>query len=224
MDRKKLIKKTIPLFFFAIALLAGLLIISAGTINYWQGWVYIGIMSVLVIFALTYLITKDPELLERRMRLKEKEKTQKLIIKFSWIFFLAIFIVPGLDFKYGWSEVPLPVIFISEFLVALGYFFFFLVLKENSYASRVIEVEKNQKVISTGPYSTVRHPMYTSIIIIYLATPTALGSYWALLTLIPIPIILVIRILNEEKVLKKELMGYKEYTEKVKYRLFPHIW
>jgi protein-S-isoprenylcysteine O-methyltransferase Ste14 len=143
---------------------------------------------------------------------------------FSWPLFLVTFILPGFDFRYGWSAVPTCLVILAYAVTLFGYYLFFLVMKENSYASRVIEVEKDQKVISSGPYAIVRHPMYVCMLIIYTAMPLALGSYWALLTVIPIPFLLAIRIWGEEKVLKKDLKGYTEYTKKVKFRLIPYIW
>jgi protein-S-isoprenylcysteine O-methyltransferase Ste14 len=158
------------------------------------------------------------------MKLNEKEVEQKTIIKLSLIPFLLAFILPGIDKRLGWSNVPMGIVAVAEIFVLLGYMIFFLVLKENQFASRVIEVEKGQKVIQTGPYRFVRHPMYLGAIVMYVASPVALGSYWALIPAIFIIPILVARIMNEESVLTKELEGYSEYKLKTKYRLIPGVW
>jgi len=214
------------LYLFPLALIiTGLILfLPAGTINYWQGWLFMAVLYLPFVFVAAYFIKHDPELLVRRMQYKEKEAQQKKIIKVSGLFFLAGALIPGFDFHYGWSNVPAAIVIISNFVVLLSYLFVFVVFKENSYASRIIQVEKGQKVISTGPYAVIRHPMYTSIILMYLFIPTALGSWWALLFFIPILIPIIFRIYNEEEVLMRELDGYKEYMKKVRYRLIPGIW
>ena len=148
----------------------------------------------------------------------------KLIIKLSFIPSLLAFILPGMDKRFGWSNVPIPIIVVAEILVLSGYILFFLVLKENQFASRVIEVEKGQKVIQSGPYRLVRHPMYMGAILMYVASPLALGSYWAILPAICIIPIFIARIISEERVLTKELEGYSDYKLKTRYRLIPSIW
>ncbi len=198
--------------------------LSAGTIQYWPAWIYIAIMIIPLLIVFQYLLKHDPELLERRMRRREKEKEQKLIIKLSYIYFVVAFVIPGFDFRYGWSNVTWSIVIVADILVLSGYLLFVLVLRENSYASRIIEVEEKQKVITTGPYSIVRHPMYTAILIMYILSPVALASYWAVIPAIFLVFIIIARIKNEEKVLKDELEGYPEYLQKVKYRLIPGIW
>lgn len=162
--------------------------------------------------------------MERRLKLKEREKEQKLIVMLSSVVFFIGFIIPGLDYRFHWSEVPAYLVIAADVFVLLGYLIVFLALKENMYASRVVEVDKEQKVISTGPYAIVRHPMYSGTILMFLSTPIALGSFWALIPSLLIPILIVYRILNEEKILLKELSGYKEYCRKTHYRLLPFIW
>jgi len=198
--------------------------LSAGTIRYWHAWVFLAILFIPMFFVLLYLLRYDPALLERRMRTREKEVPQKLIIKLSMIPFVAAFLVPGLDYRFGWSSVPVAVVIAADTVVFCGYIFFFFVLRENSYASRVVEVEKEQKVISTGPYAYIRHPLYSAVLLIYLFSPLALGSFWALIAMIPLPFVLILRIKNEESLLKEKLVGYEEYTGKVRYRLIPGIW
>lgn len=158
------------------------------------------------------------------MRMKERQRTQKWLISLSCLFFLPAFIIPGFDRRFEWSHVPLAVIVISVLLVLSGYLMFALVLKTNSYASRVIEVEKGQKVISARPYAIVRHPMYLAVLILFAFSPLALGSYWAMIPLVLLLILLVVRIKGEEKELLENLEGYKEYVMKTKYRLLPGIW
>ena len=173
---------------------------------------------------LIYFLKNDPELLERRMRSKEKETEQRLIIGIMSICFFFTFLIPGFDKRFGWSRIPIVVVIIADMVVLLGYGFVFLVLKENSYASRIIEVEKDQQVISSGPSAMVRHPMYLGVSLMFLFTPLALGSYWALIPAVLMIFVLVPRIFNEEKVLQRDLEGYREYMQKVRYRLIPGIW
>jgi protein-S-isoprenylcysteine O-methyltransferase Ste14 len=196
----------------------------AGTFWYWQAWAYMAILFIPMLGAFAYLIRKDPELLERRMRAKEKERQQKTITSVGSLFLLGTYLLPGFDRRYGWSSVPAVVALSADILVLAGYGLFLRVLKENRYASRIVEVEKKQKVITTGPYAMVRHPMYVAVMIMFVFTPLALGSYWAVLPALLVILVLVARILNEEKVLLAELPGYREYMQRVKYRLIPGIW
>ena len=198
--------------------------LPARTFDYWEAWVYLGIIFGCATSVVIYFLKNDPGLLERRMRTKEKVREQKLIIRLGWFLFLPTFIIPGFDKYYGWSHIPVYLIIISAFLVLLGYMIVFMVFRENSFASRVVEVDSGQKVISTGPYAMVRHPMYTGILLMYGFTPLALGSYWALSGTIFLYIIIIFRIFSEEKFLAENLEGYKEYLQKVKYRLLPGIW
>lgn len=198
--------------------------LPAGTLKYWQGWVYMIVIAIPMIFFGVYMFKHDPKLLERRMRIKEKREKQKLIVKLGILPFLFVFIVPGFDRRFGWSEVSLPITILGLALVLLSYLMTLYVFKTNSFASRVVEVEKEQKVITTGPYALVRHPMYSSMIIFYLFTPLALGSYWAVVPALSIIPVLVARIGDEEKELLDNLEGYREYSQKVKHRLIPSVW
>jgi protein-S-isoprenylcysteine O-methyltransferase Ste14 len=156
--------------------------------------------------------------------MKEKEREQKKIISLSAIAYLVGFLLPGLDRRFDWSEIPTAIVLAADVLVMTSYIFVVYVFKHNRYASRVIEVQKNQTVISTGPYSIVRHPMYSGMFIMFFSTPIALGSYWAVIPFALMPLTFFFRILNEEKVLSEQLPGYKEYCEKVRYRLIPYVW
>lgn len=223
-NNRQLLIKVLIRFVLAIIILSLNFFLPAGTIEFWEAWVYMGILFTPMIFVLIYLLKKDPELLERRMKIKEKEEPQKVFVKLSFLVFFIAFIIPGFDYRFEWSEVPFIVIIIADLFIFIGYLLFFLVLKENTYASRIIEVEKGQKVISTGPYAIIRHPMYVAVLTIYVLSPLALGSYWAVLAVLPLPLIIILRIKNEEKILIDKLPGYREYTQKVKYRLIPYIW
>ncbi|MBU0532706.1 isoprenylcysteine carboxylmethyltransferase family protein [Candidatus Micrarchaeota archaeon] len=216
--------KVVVIFLLALIVVGAALFAPAGTLEYWQAWAYIGVLFIPVFFVVFYFLKNNPEFLERRMMMKEKEAAQDLIVKVSAIIFIVAFLIPGFDQRFDWSDVPTEIVLIADGFVFLGYVIVFLVFKENEYAGRTIQVEKNQKVISTGPYSIVRHPMYVGVLVMYLATPIALGSYVAVpLFMLLIPII-ILRILNEEEVLRRDLSGYKEYCKKTKYRLLPFIW
>ena len=217
--RKLLVRLSfVPLFIIVFTLL------PAGTLNYWEVYVYFGILIVPMLFVLMYFLGKDPRFLERRSRGAEKVKEQKLIQLINLPVFMAAFIIPGLDKRFGWSDIPPEVIIATDAVILGGYLIIFMVFRQNSYASRIIEIDKEQKVITTGLYGIIRHPMYLGVLIMYLPTPLALGSYWGLIPMGLLPVALVFRILNEEKVLSEKLEGYKDYCRKTKYRLIPYIW
>jgi protein-S-isoprenylcysteine O-methyltransferase Ste14 len=222
--RGELMERVCLRVLLAILVLSGMFFLPAGTFAYWEAWVYLAVLFIPMVLALVYLIKYDPELLERRMRMKEKEGKQKLIVQLSFLYFLLTFLLPGFDKRFEWSHVPTGIVVLADILVLVGYSMFFLVLRENRYASRIIEVVQGQKVISTGPYALVRHPMYLGMSLMYISSPVALGSYWAIIPSLLIIPLLVARIKNEEAVLIKELEGYQEYLQKTKFRLFPGIW
>jgi protein-S-isoprenylcysteine O-methyltransferase Ste14 len=208
----------------AIVALFAMFFLPAGTFAYGEAWGYLAVLLIPMFVALHYLLRNAPDLLRRRMQMREKEAAQKLIVKLSYPYFLLAFVLPGFDYRWGWSHVPVLIVVIADILVALGYGLVLLVFRENRYASRIIEVAAEQTVISSGPYALVRHPMYLGVTVMYLASPLALGSYWALLPAAAIVPILVARIINEEAMLERELKGYREYMEKTRYRLIPGVW
>jgi protein-S-isoprenylcysteine O-methyltransferase Ste14 len=208
----------------ALPIFALVIILPAWKWDYWQGWLYLLILYIPMFFVLYYLLKNDPALLQRRMRMREKESVQRRIIVLSLVYFLVAFSLPGFDVRFGWSNVPAWVSLVADVLVFIGYMTFVWVLMVNSYLSRVVEVEAGQKVVTTGPYAIVRHPMYAGISLMYVATPVALGSFWALIPAVFIVPLLVARLRNEEQVLLRDLPGYAEYTQKVKYRLLPGVW
>jgi len=200
------------------------LFLPAGSFKFWQAWIYSVMLLIPMILTLLYLVKNDRDLLKRRLRLEEKEKKQKTIVRLFRLPFILGFLIPGFDYRFNLSDVPTILVIISNIMVFLGYLWVYFVFRENSYTSRIIEVEKEQKVISTGPYSIVRHPMYLGMIIMFLFTPLALGSWWALAIFALVPLIMILRILNEESVLLKNLPGYKDYCQKTTYRLIPFVW
>ena len=208
----------------AVPALWAILFVPAGTLAYWEAWLYLAILLLPMFFVFRYLLKHDPQLLERRMQMREREVAQRRIITLSYLYFLVAFTLPGFDRRWGWSDVPPLVVIAADLVVMLGYGMFVLVLRENQYAARTIQVEQGQRVISSGPYALVRHPMYLGVTLMYLASPLALGSYWALLPALLIVPILVARIINEEKVLERDLDGYREYKQITRYRLLPGVW
>jgi protein-S-isoprenylcysteine O-methyltransferase Ste14 len=219
------LKRAIVIRYIAgLIVVALVLFVPAGSIGYWEGWLYMGVLFVPITFVAWYFLKHDPGLLHRRMKMREQESEQRVIITISGIVFFIGFIIPGLDYRFGWSDVPVAVVLAADALVLLGYSIVFLTFRENTYAARVVEVEAGQRVTDTGPYAVVRHPMYLGTILMFLATPLALGSYWALIPFLPLPLLLIWRIRNEEKVLVEELPGYAEYRQKTRYRLIPYVW
>jgi len=207
--------------------MAALLFLTAGTIRYWQAWVYLAVFFGASFLITLYLAKYDPALLKRRLRggpWAEKEQTQKIIMAFTSIGFLALIVTPALDFRFGWSAVPLPIVAAGNVLVVIGYAIIFLVYKENTFTSATIEVAKDQRVISTGPYALVRHPMYAGGLLYLLGTPLALGSWWGLAAFAATLPFLIWRLVDEEAFLVKNLPGYAEYREKVRFRLMPGVW
>lgn len=221
----KALKKRAAVFASTVYLFLGLVFfLSAWTFRYWQAWAYLLTIAVPMSVFGMYAFKHDPKLLERRLKTKEKREKQKLVQKFAVVPLLMTFVLPGFDVRYGWSQVPVFLCLIGLALVLFGYVFTLYVFKVNSFAARIVDVEKGQKVITTGPYALVRHPMYFAMVFFYGATPLALGSYWALILAAFVFPVFIIRIKDEEKELIENLEGYREYTQKVKFRFIPGIW
>jgi protein-S-isoprenylcysteine O-methyltransferase Ste14 len=222
-----LIVKTISGFIFLMLVLACALFIPAGSLDFRQAWVYLAVFSICAILITVYLFKYDQKLLASRVQAgptAETQKSQKIIQSLASLFFLSLFIVSGLDFRYRWSDVPPVVSLISDGFVVLGFFIVFLVFRENTYTSAIIEVTKEQKVIATGPYNVVRHPMYAGAILLLAFSPPALGSWVAFPFTMPMILVITARLLEEENFLSANLSGYEAYRRKVRYRLVPFIW
>lgn len=213
-------------FKFALGvLLVGLLIfLPAGTLVYHNGWLLMSVLFIPIFAMGILLLVKNPELLKKRLDAKEKQKEQSLVIKLSGLMFIVGFVLPGLGYRFGWYTLPSSVSLVASAFFLLGYLFFAEVLRENTYLSRTIEVQENQTVVDTGLYGIVRHPMYASTLLLFLSMPLILGSLYSLAVFLAYPIMIALRIKNEEELLEKELEGYLEYKQKVKYRLIPFIW
>lgn len=213
-----------------IRYLLGLLIVSlllflpAGSIYYWNAWIFMGVLFIPMLAIGIILLIKSPELLAKRLNTKEKEVEQKQVILLSLFMFAGGFIVAALDFRYSWSKLPDGIIITAAVIFLLSYALYAEVMRENAYLSRTVEVQENQKVIDTGLYGVVRHPMYMATTTLFLSIPLILGSVYAFLIFLIYPLLITKRIKNEETVLKEGLDGYIEYTKKVKYRLIPYIW
>ena len=205
-------------------ILLAMLLLPAGTVAYWEAWAYMAVLFVPVTLVFVYLLTNDPELLERRMRVKEKDAEQSFLVKLGCVCYVLAFLVPGFDRRFGWSHVPVAAVVVADVVVLLAYGLFILVLRENRYASRVVEVEQGQRVVTTGPYAIVRHPMYLAVLVMFLSAPVALGSWLAAIPALALVAVLVARIRNEEQLLAMELEGYQEYAQATRYRLIPGVW
>ena len=223
MDRALFIR-AISRFLAGLLLVAGLLFIPAGTWDYPQGWLLIGILFVPMFIAGLVMMKKNPELLKKRLNVREQESEQRSVILFSGIMFLAAFLSAGLSFRYSWLMLPVPVTIIAAIVFLAAYALYAEVLRENTYLSRTVEVQEDQKVIDTGLYGIVRHPMYMVTVLLFLAMPLVLGSVISFVIMLCYIPIIAKRIRNEEQVLQEGLPGYGKYMEKVKYRLLPLIW
>lgn len=207
-----------------VAAIILLLFLPAGTFLYPNGLLFCGLLFIPMLFVGIFLFIKDKELLKKRLNSKEKENAQKVIILVSSFEFVGCFVSAGLDFRYGWTHVPTAVVIIASALFFCAYLLYAEVMRENAYLSRTVEVQENQKVVSTGLYGVVRHPMYAATLLLFAMMPIVLGSWIALAFMIPLPFVLAKRIRNEEEVLKSGLDGYEDYTKKVKYRMIPFVW
>jgi protein-S-isoprenylcysteine O-methyltransferase Ste14 len=223
-SRRQLARAALPRLAGAVVILPALLVLSAGTFEYWEAWTYLAILLIPMMLTAGSLLARDPELLERRLRTGERDPAQIRIVALAGVVFLAILLIPGFDRRFGWSSVPPAAVVAADLVVLLAYGLFILVLRENRSVSRIIEVESGQRVVTTGPYAVVRHPMYAAVTLIGAATPVALGSWWALIPVVFLVAVLTARIRNEERVLAQELSGYREYMRTTSYRLIPGVW
>jgi protein-S-isoprenylcysteine O-methyltransferase Ste14 len=210
-----------------LAVLALCLFLSSGSFNYWQGWVFLAAFFIPSLAITFYFLKADPKLIQGRLKagpIAEKQAIQKVIQGLASLFFILSLILGGLDYRFGWSHLPISLVRLGDGLVVLGFFAVFLVFKENSFASSVIRVRQKQKVISTGPYAFLRHPMYSGASLMLFGMPLALGSGWAFIPILFLFAVIVARLLAEEKFLSKKLPGYKAYCRKTPYRLVPYLW
>lgn len=220
----KLLLSAITKFVFGIILVGALVFLPAGTFNFMGGWLFMLLLFIPILIVGIFLFIKSPKLLEKRLDGKEKESTQKGVVALSGLMFLSGFTVAGLDFRFGWSSVPRMVTVIASVLFLVSYAIYAEVMRENAYLSRKIEVQEGQTVVSTGLYGIVRHPMYAATVLMFCTFPFILGSFAACPLFFTYPFIIAIRIKDEEKLLNKELAGYTDYKQRVKYRLIPFVW
>lgn len=220
----KLLLNALTKFTCGLALVGLLIFLPAGTICYTNGWLLIGLLFGPMLIAGFVMLFKSPAFLAKRLDAREKQATQKGVLAFSGLMFIAGFVVAGLDYRFDWSQMPLPVTVAASVLFLLSYALYAEVMRENAYLSRTIKVEEGQKVVDTGLYGIVRHPMYMATILLFLMMPIVLGSWYALIVFAFYPAIIIVRLNDEEDLLTRELPGYAEYKQKVKYRIIPFIW
>lgn len=221
---KKLFFEAISKFLLGVILIGLLIFLPANTLKYKNGWIFMGLLFIPMFISGIFMMIKNPKLLASRLDAKEKQKEQNIVIKISGLMFIVGFILAGFDFRYNWSNIPPYFTYIFSIIFLLSYVMWAIVLKQNTYLSRTIKVVESQTVIDTGLYSVIRHPMYTATIFLFLSMPLILGSLISFFVFLIYPILIIIRIINEEKYLMNNLQGYKEYKKKVKYRLIPFIW
>lgn len=220
----KLLINALTKYFCGLLLVGLLVFLPAGTLKYTYGWLLIGLLFVPMLIAGFVMFFKSPDFLAKRLDVKEKQATQKGVVALSGLMFIAGFVVAGLDFRFGWSRMPLPVTIVASVLFLIAYALYAEVMRENAYLSRTVKVEEGQKVVDTGLYGIVRHPMYMVTILLFLMMPIVLGSWFALVVFAFYPAIIIVRLKDEEDLLTRELSGYAAYKEKVKYRIIPFIW
>ena len=223
MDSKLFIQAIVK-YLVGLLLFSALLFIPAGTVNYWNGWLLMGILFVPILLVGIFLAIKNPVLLRKRLNSKEEQSEQKSVLIVGNLMFLSGFMVAGLDFRYQWLAIDPWVVIVATTVFIMGYLIYVEVLRENTYLSRTIEIQENQQVVSTGLYGIVRHPMYTATLLLFLSMPLVLGSFFSFLIFLIYPVLIAKRIRNEEIVLERSLEGYSKYKEQVKYRLIPFIW
>ena len=221
---KGLFSQSLLKFLLGVAIVGMLLFVPAGSLQYWQGWLFMGILFVPMFCAGLVMMARNPELLRKRLNAKEEEKEQKMVVKLSGLLFIAAFVVAGLNWRFGWCVLPDWAVWASAALFLACYLLYAEVLRENTYLSRTIEVQEDQKVIDTGLYGIVRHPMYSATTLLFLAMPLVLASPISFVILLLYIPLIVIRIRNEEKVLEEGLAGYREYKQRIRYRIIPFVW
>lgn len=220
----KLLTNALAKFLCGLIMVGLLIFLPAGTFSYTRGWLFMGLLFVPMLIAGLVMFFKSPDFLAKRLDAKEKQATQKGVLAISGLMFIGGFVVAGLDFRFGWSGMPLPVTVIASVLFLVAYALYAEVMRENAYLSRTVKVEEGQKVVDTGLYGIVRHPMYAVTILLFLMIPLVLGSFYALIVFALYPAIIVVRLKDEEALLTRELPGYEAYKRKVKYRLIPFVW
>lgn len=220
----KLFLQAILKFMLGVILVGGLIFLPAGTLSYFNGWLLMSILFVPMLLVGFLMLFKSPELLKKRLNAKEKRKTQDIVVKLSALMFVTSFVLAGLGYRFEWYTLPLGASIGGAIAFLVAYILYAEVLRENKYLSRTIEVQEGQKVVDTGLYGIVRHPMYSATLLLFLSMPIVLGSIYALIPFLAYPFIIAARIKNEEELLEKELIGYTEYKTKVKYKLIPFIW
>lgn len=220
----KLLLSAFTKYLIGLLLVGALLFLPAGSLGYLNGWLFICLLFLPMLVLGVILFIKSPKLLEKRIDAKEKEGTQKGVVAVSGLLFVAGFVVAGLDFRFGWSYVPVWVVVIASVVLLIAYALYAEVMRENAYLSRTVEIQEDQSVVDTGLYGIVRHPMYAVTLWLFLAIPIVLGSWWSLACFVPYIVVIVVRIKNEEKILETGLEGYSEYKKRVKYRIIPFIW
>ena len=222
--RGKLIMNALIKYIVGLIMVGLILFLPAGTLEYWNGWLFIGLLFIPMFFLGVILLWKAPALLEKRLSTKEKEGTQQKVVALSGLLFLIGFVTAGLDFRFGWTRVPVWVVIAASVILLVSYGLYAEVMRENAYLSRTVEVQENQKVVDTGLYGVVRHPMYAVTILLFLSFPLVLGSWIGFVLFLHYPILIAVRIKNEEMVLEQGLEGYTEYKKRVKYRILPFVW
>lgn len=220
----KLLAEALTKFACGLLMVGLLIFVPAGTLAYTYGWLFIALLFIPMLIAGLVMFFKSPDFLAKRLDAKEKQGKQKGVVAFTGLMFIVGFVVAGLDYRFGWSQMSLPVTIIASVLFLLAYALYAEVMRENAYLSRTIKVEEGQKVVDTGLYGIVRHPMYMATILLFLMIPIILGSWYALIAFAFYPAIIIVRLKDEEELLTRELPGYAEYRQKVKYRIIPFIW
>lgn len=221
---KKLAAQALVKYISGILLMGILIFLPAGTLAFLNGWILMGILFIPMLVAGLVMVFRNPELLRKRLSSKEKQKDQQTVVKLSGLMFIAGFILAGFGYRYGWYQLPVWVVAVFSVILLLSYAMYMEVMRENAYLSRIVEVQEGQKVVDTGLYGIVRHPMYTATILLFMSMPLVLGSVYSFLVFMVYPIVIAMRIQGEERLLEKELEGYAEYKQKVRYRLIPFIW